>query len=89
MGLAAALTHRVEELVHLLQRERVVQRLQRVDRGHHGAAFKPKHATLARQTARGQRRFSVVVVVRANVVPQVGGATGHPKGGGTEEARAE
>lgn len=41
VGLAAALTHRVEELVHLLQWERVVQRLQRVDRGHHGAAFKP------------------------------------------------
>lgn len=48
-----------------------------------------KHANLARQTAGGQRWFSVVVVVRADVVPQVGGATGHPKGGGTEEARAE
>lgn len=41
VGLAAALTHRVEELVHLLQWQWVVQRLQRVDRGHHGAAFKP------------------------------------------------
>ena len=41
VGLTAALTHVVEELVHLLQWERVVQRLQRVDRGHHGAAFKP------------------------------------------------
>lgn len=40
VGLAAALTHRVEKLVHLLQRERVVQRLQWVDRRHHGAAFK-------------------------------------------------
>lgn len=30
-----------------------------------------------------------MVVVRADVVPQVGGATGHPEGGGTEEARAE
>lgn len=41
VGLTAALTHVVEELVHLLQWKRVVQRLQRVDRGHHGAAFKP------------------------------------------------
>lgn len=48
-----------------------------------------EHANLARQTAGGQRWFSVVVVVRADVVPQVGGATGHPEGGGTEEARAE
>lgn len=46
-----------------------------------------KHAN--RQTAGGQRWFSVVVVVRADVVPQVGGATGHPEGRGTEEARAE
>src|SRR4029434_6203627 len=29
-----------EELVHLLERERVVERLQRVDGGNHGAAFK-------------------------------------------------
>lgn len=49
-----------------------------------------KHAALARQTARGQRWLSVqVVVMRADVIPQVGGATGHPKGGGTEEPRAE
>ena len=40
VGLAAALTHRVQELVHLLEGQRVVQRLQRVDGGHHGAAFK-------------------------------------------------
>ena len=39
-----------------------------------------KHATLARQTAGGQRWFSVQVVVRADVVPQVGGATGHAEG---------
>lgn len=39
MGLTAALTHGIEELVHLLERERVVQCLQWVDRGHHGAAF--------------------------------------------------
>lgn len=52
-----------------------------------------EHANLARQTARGQRRFSVVVVVvvvmGADVVPQVGGARGHPEGWGTEEARTE
>lgn len=49
-----------------------------------------KHATLARQTAGGQRRLRVVVtVVCADVVPKVGGATGHPEGWGTEEARAE
>lgn len=47
-----------------------------------------EHANLARQTARGQGWLSVVVV-RAYVVPQVGGATGHPECGGTEEARAE
>lgn len=41
VGLAAALAHRVEELVHLLQREQVVQRLQLVDGRHHGASFKP------------------------------------------------
>lgn len=40
MDLTAALTHCVEKLVHLLQGERVVQRFQWVDRGHHGAAFK-------------------------------------------------
>lgn len=45
-----------------------------------------KHAN--RHTAGGQGWLSVVVV-RADVVPQVGGATGHPEGGGTEEARAE
>lgn len=39
VGRTAALAHRVEKLVHLLQGEQVVQRLQRVDRGHHGAAF--------------------------------------------------
>lgn len=40
-----------------------------------------KHATLARQTAGGQRRLRVVVtVVCADVVPKVGGATGHPEG---------
>ena len=48
-----------------------------------------KHANLAWQTAGGQRWFSVVVVVCADVVPQVGGATGHTEGRGTEEARAE
>lgn len=48
-----------------------------------------KHANLARQTAGGQRWFSVEEVVGADVVPQVGGATGHPEGGGAEEARAE
>lgn len=49
-----------------------------------------KHATLARQTAGGQRRLRVVVtVVCADVVPKVGGTTGHPEGWGTEEARAE
>lgn len=47
-----------------------------------------EHANLAWQAAGGQGRFSVVVV-RADVVPQVGGATGHPKSGGIEEARAE
>jgi len=41
VGLTAALAHRVQELVHLLERQRVVQRLQWVDRGHHRAAFKP------------------------------------------------
>lgn len=52
------------------------------------ACERTKHAN--RQTAGGQGWFSeVVVVVRADVVPQVGGATGHPEGGGTEEARAE
>lgn len=45
-----------------------------------------KHAN--RHTAGGQGWFSMVVV-RADVVSQVGGATGHPEGGGTEEARAE
>lgn len=39
-----------------------------------------KHANLARQTAGGQRWFSVVVVVGADVIPQVGGARGHPEG---------
>lgn len=48
-----------------------------------------KHANLAWQTAGGQGWFSVEVVVRTYVVPQVGGATGHPEGRGTEEARAE
>lgn len=41
VGLAAALTHRLQEFVHLLQRQRVVQRLQRIDGGHHGVAFEP------------------------------------------------
>ena len=45
-----------------------------------------KHAN--RHTAGGQGWFSVVVV-RADVVPQVRGATGNPECGGTEEARAE
>ena len=40
VGIAAVLTRGIEELVHLLEGERVVQCLQRVDRGHHGAAFK-------------------------------------------------
>lgn len=53
------------------------------------AGARTKHTNLARQTARGQGWFSVVVVVRADVVPQVGGATGYPEGRGTEEARAE
>lgn len=49
-----------------------------------------KHATLARQTAGRQRWLQVVVtVVCADVVPKVRGATGHPEGRGTEEARAE
>lgn len=48
-----------------------------------------EHLDLARQTAGGQGRFSVVEVVREDVVPQVGGARGHAKGRGTEEARAE
>lgn len=48
-----------------------------------------EHADLARQAAGGQRRLSVVEVVCADVVPQVGGATGHPEGRGAEEARAE
>lgn len=85
--LAAARTHRVEELVHLLQRERVVQRLQRIDGGHHGAAFKPEHAD--GQTAGGEGGLPVEEVVRADVVPQVGGAAGHPEGRGAEEAGAE
>lgn len=49
VGLAAALTHLVEKLVHLFQWQQVVQRLQWVDRGHHGAAFK------ACSTDRGDR----------------------------------
>lgn len=35
-----ALTHGGEELVDLFQREAVVQRLQGIDGGHHGAALK-------------------------------------------------
>lgn len=38
------------------------------------------HAGPAWQTARGQGRLSVVEVVCADVVPQVGGATGHTEG---------
>lgn len=34
-----AVAHAGEELVDLFQRQRVVQRLQRIDGGHHGAAF--------------------------------------------------
>lgn len=48
-----------------------------------------KHANLAWQAAGGQRWLSVVVVVRADVLPQVRGTTGHAEGRGTEEARAE
>lgn len=39
-----------------------------------------EHAALTGQTAGGQRRLSVVEVVRADVVPQVGGAAGHTEG---------
>lgn len=49
-----------------------------------------KHATLTWQTARGQWWFSMVmVVVCADIVPQVGGTAGHAEDRGTEEARAE
>lgn len=52
-----------------------------------------EHCNLAWQAAGGERRFAVAVVevevVRADVVPQVGGARGHPEDRGTEEARAE
>lgn len=41
------------------------------------------------QTAWGQGRFVVVVVVRADVFSQVGGARRHPEEGGAEEARAQ
>lgn len=37
--ISGTLAHPAQELVDLLQGQRVVQRLQRVDRGHHGAAF--------------------------------------------------
>lgn len=39
MGVAAAVAHPAEELLHLLQRQRVVQRLQWVDGRDHGAAL--------------------------------------------------
>lgn len=44
-----------------------------------------KHARLARKAARRQRRLSMVEVMRADIISQVGGATGHAKGRGTEE----
>lgn len=37
--ISSALTHGAEELVDLFQGQRVVQRFQRVNGGHHGAAF--------------------------------------------------
>lgn len=48
-----------------------------------------KHAGLTRETAWRQRRLSMVEVMRADIISQVGGATGHPKGRGTEETRTE
>lgn len=48
-----------------------------------------KHARLAGEAARGQRRLPMVEVMRADIVPQVGGATGHPEGRGAEETRAQ
>lgn len=51
-GISSTLTHSTQELVNLLEGQRVVQRLQRVDRGHHGAAFK----TCKRRRRRRKRR---------------------------------
>lgn len=78
-GISSTLTHSTQELVNLLEGQRVVQRLQWVDRGHHGAAFKTcKRRRRRRRWRRRKRRHrarrlvsfgwpGVVVVVMVEV----------------------